>query len=226
METFVKIKVSIVLRPPMEEIETKDKILEGAMALFMKYGVRSVTMDDIARHLGISKKTLYQHFADKDDLVYKMSETFLQKNFKRYESIAQASKNSIEELSQISVCMKQDLEQLNPSVLFDLQKYHPKAWSLWQSHKARVITQSVIQNIRKGIEEGFYRSDINPETMAIARVMLIEGAFDPEKFPRDKFNFVNVQTQLSELFVNGLCTEKGKKLYQKFKETNYQPSIL
>lgn len=210
----------------MEGLETKDKILEGVESLFMKYGVRSVTMDDIARHLAISKKTLYQHFADKDDMVYKMSENFLERAFKQYEEIAHQAKNSIEELSMISVCMKKDMEHLNPSVLFDLQKYHPKAWNLWMTHKSKVITESVIRNIRNGIEDGYFRSDINPEIMAITRIILIESAFDSHLYPRDRFNFFDVQTQLFDLFVYGLCTEKGKKLYLKYKEPNYQPTIL
>lgn len=210
----------------MEELETREKILEGVEALFMKYGVRSVTMDDIARHLAISKKTLYQHFADKDDLVYKMSESFLERAFRQYEEIAQHSKNSIEELSKISVCMKHDMEHLNPSMLFDLQKYHPKAWNLWIDHKTRVITESVIRNIRQGIADGYFRPEINPEVLAITRLILIENAFDARMFPRDKFNFADVQSQLFEFFVHGLCTDKGKKLYQKYKESSYQPSIL
>jgi TetR/AcrR family transcriptional regulator, cholesterol catabolism regulator len=210
----------------MEELETKEKILEGVEALFMKYGVRSVTMDDIARHLAISKKTLYQHFADKDDLVYKMSESFLERTFRQYEAIARDSKNSIEELSKISVCMKHDMEHLNPSMLFDLQKYHPKAWNLWIDHKTKVITESVIRNIRQGVDDGYFRPEINPEVMAITRLILIENAFDARMFPRDKFNFADVQSQLFEFFVHGLCTDKGKKLYQKYKESSYQPTIL
>lgn len=210
----------------MEELETREKILEGVEALFMKYGVRSVTMDDIARHLAISKKTLYQHFADKDDLVYKMSESFLERAFRQYEAITRDSKNSIEELSKISVCMKHDMEHLNPSMLFDLQKYHPKAWNLWINHKTKVITESVIRNIRQGIDDGYFRSEINPEVMAITRLILIENAFDAQQFPRDRFNFAEVQSQLFEFFVHGLCTDKGKKLYQKYKESSYQPSIL
>lgn len=210
----------------MEELETREKILEGVEALFMKYGVRSVTMDDIARHLAISKKTLYQHFADKDDLVYKMSESFLERTFRQYEAITRDSKNSIEELSKISVCMKRDMEHLNPSMLFDLQKYHPKAWNLWINHKTKVITESVIRNIRQGVDDGYFRPEINPEVMAITRLILIENAFDARMFPRDKFNFADVQSQLFEFFVHGLCTDKGKKLYQKYKESSYQPSIL
>jgi AcrR family transcriptional regulator len=202
----------------MEETETREKILEGTEALFTKYGIRSVTMDDIARHLAVSKKTLYQHFADKDDLVYKMSEMYLERTFHQYEEIAKSSNNSIEELSKISVCMKRDLENLNPSMLFDLQKYHHKAWGLYNEHKVKIISQSVVRNIRQGVSDGFYRADINPDIMAITRLILIEAAFNPELFPKDRFNFIEVQTQLFDLFVHGLCTEKGKKLYQKYKE--------
>lgn len=202
----------------MEEIDTREKILEGTEALFMKYGIRSVTMDDIARHLSVSKKTLYQHFADKDDLVFKISELYLDRSFRQYEEIATISKNSIEELSRISVCMKRDMENLNPSMLFDLQKYHSRAWGLYTEHKVKIISESVVRNIRKGIEDGFYRADINPDILAITRIILIEAAFNPELFPKDRFNFVEVQTQLFDLFVYGLCTEKGKKLFQKYKE--------
>jgi len=225
METFVKSKVSIVLQPLMEETETRDKILEGTEALFMKYGIRSVTMDDIARHLSVSKKTLYQYFADKDELVFRMSEMYLERSFQQYEQIARESKNSIDELSKISVCMKRDFENLNPSMLFDLQKYHPKAWGLYNEHKVKIISHSVVRNIRQGIEDGFYRPDISPDIMAKTRLILIEAAFNPEWFPKDNFDFIEVHTQLFDLFVHGLCTDKGKKLYQKYKQDQHQPSI-
>lgn len=211
----------------MEESETYEKILEKAEALFMKYGIRSVTMDDIARHLAVSKKTLYQYFADKDDLVYKVSAVFLDRTFGQYDAIAQNSKNSVEELSKISVCIKCDMENMNPSMLFDLQKYHAKAWSLWSEHKKKVISETVIRNIRKGIEDGYFRPEVNPEILALTRIALIENAFDAEIFPRDRFTMADVQSQLFDFFVHGLCTEKGKKLYQKYKEntqTTNQPN--
>jgi AcrR family transcriptional regulator len=203
----------------MEEFETKEKILEGTEALFMKYGIRSVTMDDIARHLSVSKKTLYQHFTDKDDLVFRMSEMHLERSFKKYNLIEQCSKNSMEELSKISSCIKADMEKVNSSVLFDLQKYHPKAWNLWSEYKLK-ISESVVRNINQGIVDGFFRSDLSPQIMATTRLVLIEAAFDSEIFPKDRFNFVEVQSQLFELFVYGLCTDKGKKIYQKYKENN------
>jgi TetR/AcrR family transcriptional regulator, cholesterol catabolism regulator len=203
----------------MEEIATREKILAGVESLFMKYGIRSVSMDDIARHLGISKKTLYQHFADKDELVLHMSQVHLERDLKEYSEIAASSRNSIEELNRISHCLKRDMEDLNPSLLFDLQKYHPKAWNLWQEFKEKFIKESVMRNITQGQREGYFRPEINAEIIAVMRVLLVEASFNDQIFSKDKFNFVEIQTHMFEFFVHGLCTDKGKKLYYKYKET-------
>jgi TetR/AcrR family transcriptional regulator, cholesterol catabolism regulator len=203
----------------MEEQETKDKILIGAEGLFMKYGIRSVSMDDIARHLSVSKKTLYQHFADKDELVTIMSQGHMKREVKEYEEIANASENSIDELNKISLQIKCDMEDMNPSLLFDLQKFHPKAWALWLDHKNDFIKSSIVRNLKQGISEGYFRPEINPEVMGISRLILIEAAFDGNLFPKEKFNLVDLQSQFFDHFVYGLCTDKGRKLYEKYKQS-------
>src|SRR4029078_7115006 len=100
----------------MEETDTRDKILKGAEGLFMKYGVRSISMDDIARHLTVSKKTLYQHFADKGDLVTTVSEAHIEISKKQYELLTENAANAIDELAQISVCLRKDMTNMNPSM--------------------------------------------------------------------------------------------------------------
>src|SRR6188508_129397 len=115
----------------MEDIDIKKKIIRGAENLFTKYGVRSISMDDIARHLTVSKKTLYQHFADKEDLVTTASELHIGESKKQYEVLTTTAANAIDELAKISVCLRKDMTEMNPALLFDLQKYHPKAWSAW-----------------------------------------------------------------------------------------------
>jgi AcrR family transcriptional regulator len=115
----------------MEETDVRNRILSGTEELFMKYGVRSISMDDIARHLGVSKKTLYQHFADKDDLVTHVSSSHLQRDQAMFADLRQQSSNAIEELARISVWIKEDLEKMNPTLLIDIQKYHPKAFAIW-----------------------------------------------------------------------------------------------
>jgi TetR/AcrR family transcriptional regulator, cholesterol catabolism regulator len=202
----------------MEEQQTKDKILIGAEGLFMKYGIRSVSMDDIARQLSVSKKTLYQHFADKDELVALMSQNHMKREVKEYEEITKASENSIDELNKISIQIKCDMEDMNPSVLYDLQKFHPKAWALWLNHKNDFIKSSIVRNLKQGIKEGYFRAEINPEMMGISRLILIEAAFDGNLFPKEKFNLVDIQSQFFDHFVYGLCTDKGRKLYEKYKQ--------
>lgn len=202
----------------MEETGTKEKILNGAVGLFMKYGLRSISMDDIARHLSVSKKTLYQHFADKEDLISIVLGAHIEANRKQYEIITENSANAIDELAQISQCLRKDMSETNPSVLFDLQKFHPKAWEVWLNHKNKYIRESVVRNIKQGIEEGYYRPEVNAEVIAAIRIELISMGFDQNVFPQSTFNLAEVQSQIFDHFVYGLCTDKGKKLYQKHKE--------
>jgi TetR/AcrR family transcriptional regulator, cholesterol catabolism regulator len=210
----------------MEEIEPKEKILKGAEGLFMKYGIRSITMDDIARQLGVSKKTLYQHFADKDDIVTQVCTQHMQNTLNQFEDILKSSENAVEELAKLSMCLKQNMEETNPSLLFDLQKYHPRAWAFWMEFKQKNIYDSVKRNVDRGIGEGFYRPELNAEIISILRMTMIEAAFDDRSFPHGKFKLSDVQMQVFDHFVYGIVTEKGKKLYQKYKLQNLQPSTI
>ena len=210
----------------MEESDVRKKILKGAESLFMKYGVRSISMDDIARHLSVSKKTLYQHFEDKEDIVTVTSQSHIEMMSQQVEEIRLSSKNAIDELSKLSMCLKQNVEEINPSLLFDLKKYHPKAWAVWLDHKNKFIRDSVIRNLKQGIEEGYFRPEINMQVIATVRLELVQIPFDEEIFPPSQFNVTEVQLQIFDHFVYGLLTEKGRKLYQKYKETQIELSNL
>lgn len=200
----------------MEELGIKDKILKGAEELFMRYGVRSISMDDIARHLAVSKKTLYQHFADKEDLVVGVSKAHFEEQRKMYERLRDSSSSVIEHLAKIAACIKYEIEKVNPTLLFDIQKFHPKAWTVWGNFK-KSVTQEITNSLQKGIEEGYVREEVNPEVMALARIELAQVVFNEDVFPRSKFKLVEVQTQLFDQFVYGIVTDKGRKLYQKYK---------
>jgi AcrR family transcriptional regulator len=205
----------------MEEADIKDKILKGAEKLFLKYGIRSVSMDDISRHLAVSKKTLYQHFADKEELVLMVSRMHIEKVTKDFDVFQHQGENAIEELALISSCMRKNMEEMNPSMFLDLQKYHPKGWNEWVQHKENFIRASVVRNLKQGIEEGYFRPEINPEIFASYRIASIEFPFDDQIFPKENFNLAEVQSQLFDHFVYGLATDKGRKLYTKYKENNH-----
>jgi TetR/AcrR family transcriptional regulator, cholesterol catabolism regulator len=210
----------------MEETDYKEKLLKGADELFMKYGLRSVSMDDIARHLGVSKKTIYQHFADKDEVVVSVAKSLMAKQREQFEVIANSSKNAVEEMVKISFCLKEDMKNINPSVLFDMQKYHQAAWNEWLNFKQKYIRQNIIRSLKKGIAEGYFRDDINLNILAVMRLEQVQMAFDNSIFPRDQFNIPEVQAQLFDHFIYGVFTEKGKKLYEKYKIQNPQPHTI
>ncbi len=215
---FYNVKSFHSFVPVMEEQETKQRILIGAMELFMRYGIRSVSMDDVARHLSVSKKTLYQYFADKDEIVTMVAAHRMEEDQRQYDGLHQSSRNAIEELVKISTCLKKDFQKMNPSLLFDLKKFHSKAWSVWLSHKQKYIRESIIRNLAQGIEEGFFRPDINKDIMAIIRLELIQLTFDDQIFPVEKYNLAEVNIQLFEHFVYGILTGKGRKVYEKYKQ--------
>jgi AcrR family transcriptional regulator len=209
----------------MEDSSTRDKILKGAEGLFTKYGVRSISMDDIARHLSVSKKTLYQHFTDKEDIVTLVFEAVLSESRKEFEAIHHTAENAIDELAKLSVCLKKNVDEINPSLLFDLQKYYPKAWAVWLEFKRMCIYDSIKRNLDQGIAEGFYRAEINTEIISIVRMALIETAFDDKTFSHDKFRMTEVQMQIFEHFVFGILTEKGRKQYLRCKEKNTPETV-
>jgi len=194
----------------------REKILEGAHALFIQYGVRSVSMDDVARALSMSKKTLYQHFTNKDALVTETVSVHMKQEQDEFEEVQQKAKDAIEELYLLSKCMRDRVFKLNPSLLYDLQKYHAEAWKVFQEFKKEFLIGQIIHNLTRGIEEGSYRDNINPKILATLRIESVQLIFNDQIFPRAEFDFVDVQMQVFDHFVHGILSDKGRKLFQKY----------
>ena len=108
------------------------------------------------------------------------------------------------------------VQNLNPSLLFDLQKYHPDAWNLFLDFKHNFIRTTVADNIERGISEGNYRVEINPDVMSRMRMEQVQAAFDNKVFPPSEFDIVEVQMQILDHFIHGLLSEKGRQLYSKY----------
>ncbi len=202
------------------EKEIKDRIQITAKDLFMRVGIRSVTMDDIARELSISKKTLYQYFDNKDQLVNEIVRSHLEEEKVEFSEIEANAENAIHELIGIAQCIRAHISNLNPSTLYDVQKYHAEAWNHFKEFKQNGIKGHVKRNIKRGIEEGYYRQEIDAEILATYRIEQVEMIFDPRIFPANKFDLKIVQIQLFEHFVHGMLTSKGKELYEEFQNEN------
>jgi AcrR family transcriptional regulator len=203
----------------------KQQIVEGAEKLFMQYGVRSVSMDDVAREVSMSKKTLYQHFSNKDSLVSEVSRQHMQKEQLQLKVVTENAQNAIEELHLLSGCMRENIIKMNPSLLYDLQKYHREAWDIFKEFKQNFVKGHLVNNLIQGIKEGYYRKEINPEILAIIRMESIEQIFNENIFPSSQFELFEVQMQVFDHFVHGLLTEKGKELYQQYQQLESKPTI-
>lgn len=184
----------------------------------MKYGIRSVSMDDIARHLSMSKKTLYQYVKDKEELVLSATKAHMEVEMAEYGDVKKNADNAIDELVGVNKCMRNDFRDMNPSLLFDLHKYHPTAWQEWLNFKNIYIRNHVASNLRRGIREGYFRKELDPEIIASLRVEQVQMAFDESIFPRDKISLRDLQIMLFDHFVHGILTEKGKVIYKEYLE--------
>lgn len=218
METLVTIKVSLVLQSIMTDFETGQRIKEKAHGLFMQYGLRSVSMDDIAGNLGISKKTIYQYYADKDELVEAVIDAELQRNQTLCERDQQSSSNAVHEIFMAMDMVVELLSNMNPSLLYDMHKYHPKAFLKFQQHKHDYLFKVIRDNLKRGIEEGLYREDINLDIMARYRVETVMLPFNPDFHTRLKYTLVRLEEELSIHFLFGLASPKGYKLILKYQQ--------
>ena len=201
-------------------MEIKDRKVQGSDDLFSRYGIKSVTMDDLAVNLGVSKKTIYQHFKDKNELVLEVLKVHMQRERNDLKEIAESSENAIEEIYKVSEYLKAMFMKTNPTVLFDLKKYHTEAYEYFQAHKSECIESSLIANIESGILEGYYRSDFSPKIMARIRLTAIENSFDLVNFPLGEFDFIEVQIQSFKHFVMGLVTKKGEERFVYYASEN------
>jgi AcrR family transcriptional regulator len=207
--------------------EKAQKILQQVTVLFMQYGIKSLTMDDIARHLGISKKTLYQSFSDKADLVMKGIEAHMNAEAAAICSMQEQSKNAIEEMFLISQHVSVHLQSMHPSILFDLEKYYPAAFAKFGEYKTQVIMSSIAKNIEQGIEQGFYRKNINIPIVAGLYVGRMDIIFDQNLFPSSTYSPKEVYFEAIRYHIRGIASEKGiEYLKDKFKTLDTQNPIF
>ncbi len=172
-------------------------------------------MDDIARELGMSKKTIYQCFTDKNDLVIKTFNHFLKAKEQYCQSSLKAADNPIDEIIKISRFISEEVKGTNPSVFYDLRKYHPDAWKLFENHSNQFIYNQFKNNLLKGMQMGYYRSDANAEIIAQLYISLIHTISNPELFSNIDYEFGAVYMEMIKYHFNGICTESGREYFYK-----------
>jgi AcrR family transcriptional regulator len=195
--------------------KVKTEITEKVNLLYRKYGIRSMTMDDVARELSISKKTLYENFKDKEELVISIIRHHIDHFNNRHQEIKKSGSNAIDSHLEISREVTQFLNQLNPSVTYDIRKYYPEAWSILMEHKRKNILKNMVSNLKKGIREGLYRSDFNPEVIAVLYFLWIESVMQSDLFQETGSTAVEIFNEIFRYHIRGIASKKGLEYLEK-----------
>ncbi len=198
-------------------MELVDRIKDQAYTSYKKYGFRSVTMDDIAQQIGISKKTIYQYFADKDSLVDAILTSELKNNEICCESDAKNSENAIHEIFLAAKMMQQTFSQMNPTFLYELKKYHYNSFEKFVNFKDKFLFEIIKNNLQRGIDEGLYRSEINISIIASVRIENMMMLFNEDFLHANKYSILEIEIEMLMHFLNGIASPKGLKLIEKYK---------
>lgn len=204
-------------------IEKEAELIANITALFMRLGIKSLTMDEIARQLGISKKTLYKYVSDKKELVTKSVQFAISQEECMLSELDSIDGNAIDKILAINQMVSQKLQSIQPSVIFDLQKYYPEAWQVMEGHKKNFIFNQVENNLQEGIKEGLYRDNINCKITAQIYVTLIDSIFNSTLFQDNSFSFHEIHTEVARYHLKGIASEEGveyiKSVFNKKKHT-------
>jgi AcrR family transcriptional regulator len=203
----------------MEERVSEERslrIVEEAAKVFWSRGIRSVTMDDIARELGISKKTLYLHVSDKNDLVTRVMRHISAGFQQQVREIRAQGLNAIDEMYAIAQYIAGVVTRLHPSIHHDLAKYHPEACQIMDQGKQVEVVEMVADNMEKGMREGLYREDLNVPLIArlyavrFDRVMSVEMGRLTERYSMAEINW-----ELFRYHIRGIASRKGIEYLEK-----------
>ncbi|HTL06884.1 MAG TPA: TetR/AcrR family transcriptional regulator [Chitinophagaceae bacterium] len=202
----------------MTDIDNKERIKIQATDLFKRYGIRSVSMDDIANQLGMSKKTIYQFYADKDELVEYVINDEIHHNEMCCQADMNQSENAVHELFLAMDMVLEMFRTMNPSVLYDMEKYHPRAFQKFLKHKNDYLYNVIRENLIRGIKEDLYRSDINIDIISRYRVEMVMLPLNPVFQAKVKHNLAEIEEEIILHYLFGLVNMKGYKLILKYKQ--------
>ncbi len=187
----------------------KEKIIEKANDLFLNFGFKSVTMDDLASEMGISKKTIYTHFQNKTKLVEATTDYLFCMISEGIDKILKQKNDPIEELFMIKAFVMKHLKDEKTSPQYQLQKYYPKIHNALKKRQFDVFQSCIIENLERGIETEIFRKNIDIELISRLYFMGTMAIKDKEMFPIQLFSMIKLMENYLEYHIRGIATEKG-----------------
>ena len=195
---------------------SKEKILKKSEELFLQYGLKSVTMDDLASQLGMSKKTLYQFVKNKSDLIEQVIDLHISDEKAFMKDTREKSKDAVEEMIIVARHYIQELKKLSPTLIYDLKKYYQHLWLLIEQLESDHTYNCIKSNMERGIRQGVYRSDINVDIIAKIYVLSTMSVVNENVFSQKSYKKEDLFTEFIKYHLQGITTEKGLVLYNKY----------
>lgn len=178
----------------------------------MRYGIKSVTMDDIAREMGISKKTLYQYVENKSDLIGQIFQEKIKNEKQCMADIREAATDAVDEILRIARYVIQELRQMSPTVMYDLRKYYRDTWRQMEALHQRHIYQLIRENLERGQAEGLYRENIDVDIIAKLYVAKTPLVVDEDIFPTREYNVEKLFEEYMMYHIHGIASAEGLAL--------------
>ncbi|MEX2513348.1 MAG: TetR/AcrR family transcriptional regulator [Cyclobacteriaceae bacterium] len=196
-------------------MDTRQKIIQVALDQFLVYGLRAVTMDDIAKNSGVSKKTIYEEFSSKEELVNVAFEVALKEDECNFDMMMDMEEEVIDHLLRMIQYLRERFTKMNPIVLHEIQRFYPVCWNKLETFKREHALNGIIRILEKGKLSGDFRKEINSEILAFMRLEQVTSSF-LGKFPSGSFSLLDYQLQIIDHFIHGILTDQGRiKYYNK-----------
>lgn len=194
------------------------KILDKSDELIRQFGARALTMDLLAKELGISKKTIYQYFDNKAALVYACVTRDLEKSQQHISSIVTDSKDAVEELVNIGAYFVEQFRQMQSGIMYELEKYFSDSWDLIREHKMGFALGVINTNLERGIKEGLYRKDVNKDVVAKFYISKTDMIFNQQFFPYPQYKVTEIYLELLKYHLHAVATPEGLEKFKIYKK--------
>ncbi len=187
-------------------------LLERVNDVYIKKGVKRTTMDDMAKTLNVSKKTLYKHVKNRKELVMKSTYFHVSRDREKITEIQNKNYNPILEQYELTKFVIETISKINPVLHSDLENYFPEAWAYLNQYFNDFVFEILYRNLLRGQSEGVYHKFFKPEIIARFFATRIDVIFDGELFPESEFNFKEVYVEYMIYHLNSIVSEKGKEI--------------
>ena len=195
----------------MKENKQYLALLMKSRELFMKHGVKSLTMDEIAKQMGMSKKTIYQFVDNKSELIRLTMQDFLEEERKLMDGILKNSTNSIDEMIRMIEYWLQVVREFDAKTLNEVQKYYPETWTMYNDYRFNFMLGMIKNNLEQGVKEEYYRNDLDTDVISKIYILAVEILLNQDLFPTKQYTYVNIYREFLSYHLRGIVSIKGLK---------------